>query len=235
MTCPAGLGALTWPELDERRCTLVVPLGSVEQHGPHLPLDTDVRIAAAVADGAVGHLAGDALTAPALNYGASGEHQSFPGTLSIGHEALRILLVEFGRSACGWAWRVVFVNGHGGNVATLSTAVAQLRHEGRDVTWFPCGVAGSDAHAGDTETSLLLHLSPELVRADRVVSGNTAPLTELMADMRSGGVRSVSATGVLGDPVTATADRGRELFEALTARLVAAVNAWSPDANGMLR
>ncbi|MCP2177636.1 mycofactocin biosynthesis peptidyl-dipeptidase MftE [Williamsia maris] len=235
MTCPGGLGAQTWPELDERGCTLVVPLGSVEQHGPHLPLDTDVRIATAVAEGAADNVGDHALVAPALNYGASGEHQSFPGTLSIGHEALRILLVEFGRSACLWARRVVFVNGHGGNVATLSSAVTLLRHEGRDVTWFPCGVAGADAHAGETETSLLLHLSPQLVRSERVSSGNTAPLGELMGAMRSGGVRAVSATGVLGDPVTATADRGRELFDDLTVRLVDAVNRWAPDANGMIR
>ncbi|MBJ7287704.1 mycofactocin biosynthesis peptidyl-dipeptidase MftE [Williamsia sp.] len=235
MTCPGGLGAQTWPELDERGCTLVVPLGSVEQHGPHLPLDTDVRIAAAVAEGATARVAGDVLVAPALNYGASGEHQSFPGTLSIGHEALRILLVEFGRSACLWARRVVFVNGHGGNVATLASAVALLRHEGRDVTWFPCALAGADAHAGDTETSLLLHLSPHLVRVARVASGNTAPVGELMGAMQSGGVRAVSATGVLGDPAGATADRGRALFDDLTARLVSAVDRWSPDANGMIR
>ncbi len=235
MTCSGGLGTQTWPGLDERRCTLVVPLGSIEQHGPHLPLDTDIRIAAAVADGARTRTAADVLVAPALSYGASGEHQSFPGTVSIGHEALRMLLVEFGRSACAWARRIIFVNGHGGNVASLRSAVTLLRHEGRDVTWFPCVVAGADAHAGETETSLLLHISPELVRSGELRTGNTAPLRELMDAMVAGGVGAVSATGVLGDPVGATPERGQQMFDDLADRLACALDRWVPDATGMLR
>ena len=75
--------------------------------------------------------------APAIAYGASGEHQSFAGTISIGTEALTMLLVEYGRSAACWARRLVFVNGHGGNVAALADAVARLRAEGRDVRLVP--------------------------------------------------------------------------------------------------
>ena len=73
------------------------------------------------------------MLAPAIGYGASGEHEGFPGTVSIGTSALRLLLVEFGRSASQWASRLVFVNGHGGNVEALAAAVALLRYEGRDV------------------------------------------------------------------------------------------------------
>src|SRR5215204_2153898 len=87
---------------------VLVPVGSVEQHGPHLPLDTDTRIAAAVAARAA---TGALLVAPPVAYGASGEHEGFAGTVSIGHEALRLLLVELGRSASRWAARLVFVNG----------------------------------------------------------------------------------------------------------------------------
>ncbi|OLT13360.1 mycofactocin system creatininase family protein [Pseudonocardia sp. CNS-139] len=157
------LGSHVWTDLDRPR-TLLVPVGSLEQHGPHLPLDTDTRVAAAVAARAA---AGDPalLVAPPLAFGASGEHESFPGTLSIGHAALRAVLVELGRSAGRWAARLVFVNGHGGNLPTLADAVAQLRDEGRDASWFGCGVPGGDAHAGRTETSLLLALAP-LVRTD---------------------------------------------------------------------
>ena len=90
-----------WPDLPEAPL-LVVPLGSVEQHGPHLPLTTDTAIADAVARAAVPSLGG-ALLAPALAYGASGEHEGFPGTISIGTAALTGLLVEYGRSACRWA------------------------------------------------------------------------------------------------------------------------------------
>jgi creatinine amidohydrolase/Fe(II)-dependent formamide hydrolase-like protein len=81
-----------WPELRDTAATLVVPVGSVEQHGPHLPLSTDTKIAAAVAD----RLAG--LVAPPVAFGASGEHEGFAGTVSIGTEALRSVLVEMGRS-----------------------------------------------------------------------------------------------------------------------------------------
>ena len=127
---------------------VVVPLGSVEQHGHHLPLGTDTSVACAAAGAAVSSLDG-VLLAPALAYGASGEHEGFPGTISIGTEgSLTGLLVEYGRSACRWAGRVLVVNGHGGNLDALRSAVPLLRAEGRDVAWFPCGVPGGDAHAG---------------------------------------------------------------------------------------
>ena len=111
---------------------LIVPLGSTEQHGPHLPLDTDTRIATAVARTAAERLTGDWMIAPAVCYGASGEHEGFAGTVSIGTAALRLLLIEYGRSACRWAPRLVFVNGHGGNVQAVAEATALLRQEGRD-------------------------------------------------------------------------------------------------------
>jgi mycofactocin precursor peptide peptidase len=166
------LGERVWPEIDGRP-TLLVPVGSVEQHGPHLPLDTDTRIAAAVA---VRAATGALFVAPPVAYGASGEHEGFSGTVSIGHEALRLLLVELGRSAARWAGRLVFVNGHGGNGSSLVEAVRLLRYEGRDAAWFACA-AGGDAHAGRTETSLMLALDPALsvrsgLRATRPRSWN---------------------------------------------------------------
>jgi mycofactocin system creatininase family protein len=139
-TSITALGERAWPEIG--RVTLLVPVGSTEQHGLHLPLDTDTRIAAAVASRAGGP---DLLVAPPIAYGAAGEHEAFAGTVSIGHAALRLLLVELGRSAARWAGRLVFVNGHGGNVPTLVEAVTLLRYEGRDAAWFPCA-PGGDAH-----------------------------------------------------------------------------------------
>src|SRR5438045_1711401 len=89
-----ALAAARWPDVEAApRRVLVVPVGSLEQHGPHLPLDTDTRIAAAVAARACALLAGDGIgLAPAIPVGASGEHADFPGTLSIGHVALSALL-----------------------------------------------------------------------------------------------------------------------------------------------
>lgn len=219
---------------------LLVPVGSTEQHGPHLPLDTDTRVARALAERLAerseGAGSGPGWTvAPAIAYGASGEHQSFAGTISIGTEALIQLLLEYGRSACCWAQRVLFVNGHGGNVPALIEAVRLLRFEGRDVAWLPCAAPGADAHAGHTETSLLLHLSPDSVRFDRALPGNSAPVAQLLPAMREGGVGAVSAVGVLGDPTTATAGEGQRLFGEMADAGLAAIGAWAPGPDGMLR
>jgi mycofactocin system creatininase family protein len=215
------LGERVWPEIDGRP-TLLVPVGSVEQHGPHLPLDTDTRIAAAVAARAA---TGALLVAPPVAYGASGEHEGFPGTVSIGHEALRLLLVELGRSAARWAGRLVFVNGHGGNVSSLVETVRLLRYEGRDAAWFACA-AGGDAHAGRTETSLMLALDPSRVRLDLAEPGCTDDIAAIMPRLRREGVRAVSANGVLGDPAGASAAEGHELLDRAAAELRGFVASW---------
>ena len=226
------LADAVWPEVREGPL-LVVPLGSVEQHGAHLPLATDTTVATAVAAAAAGALDG-ALLAPALAYGASGEHEGFPGTVSIGTAVLTGLLVEYGRSACRWAGRLLVVNGHGGNLDALRTAVPQLRAEGRDAAWFPCAVAGGDAHAGRTETSLMLHVEPSGVVGRSAVRGVTTPLEELLPRLRAEGVRAVSPTGVLGDPGGASAAEGAVLLDDLVARLVSAAGAWRVDPDGRL-
>lgn len=174
------------------------------------------------------------MLAPPIGYGASGEHESFPGTISIGNSALRLMLVEFGRSAAQWASRLVFLNGHGGNVEALAAAAALLRYEGRDAAWCSCGVQNADAHAGHTETSVLLHISPEAVQVEDMAPGNRAPLAELLPAMRSGGVAAVSELGVLGDPTTATAAEGERLFAEMVDGCVGRIARWTPNRDGML-
>ncbi len=206
------LTSRTWREAGG---ILVVPLGSTEQHGPHLPLDVDARIAVAVADELVRRwrAAGwDASAAPVVSFGASGEHAGFAGTVSIGTDALRQVIVEIGRSVGDWADRLVFVNGHGGNLEAVTSAVPILRDEGRDVIWVPCGVPGADAHAGRTETSVMLHLDAAAVRLERAVKGNDRPLAEILPALRERGVSGVSPTGVLGDPTGASAREGADLL-----------------------
>lgn len=216
------LGAATWTEVDAAASmVLVVPLGSTEQHGPHLPLSTDTDIAVAVARRAALARPGVAV-APALPYGSSGEHAHFAGTLSIGHDALEHVVVELGRSADAFA-AVVFASGHGGNAAPLNRAVERLRAEGRQAAgWAPRGYV--DAHAGRTETSLLLALAPEVVRLGAARPGNRRPVADLLPALVAGGVRAVAPNGVLGDPTGASADEGHQVLDALVADLLGLID-----------
>jgi creatinine amidohydrolase len=232
-----GLGQQRWPRVEAGQALLLVPVGSVEQHGPHLPLATDTMLANAVTRAAAERLDATGvrvLVAPSVNFGASGEHEGFPGTVSIGHEALFLLLAELARSACHWANGVVFVNGHGGNTATVTKVVELLRYEDRAVAWTSTALPDADAHAGDTETSLLRFLAPWAVRVDLMAPGATEPVTELMPRLRAVGVRGVSANGVLGDPTTSSAERGRALFERLVCNRVAELTALDVTGNGRL-
>ena len=218
---PAELGRMTWRDAQcHPRRLLVVPVGSLEQHGPHLPLDCDSRIAVAVAD-AVRAQIDDAATAPLIPIGASGEHADFPGTLSIGADALTALVVELSRHAARDWHEMLVVNGHGGNRAALDRASRICALEGRQVRVWHATWQDGDAHAGRTETSLLLHLAPDQVRLALAEPGNCAPLAQLMPALRTGGVRLVSPNGVLGDPRHACATEGKELFTAMVRGAVA--------------
>jgi creatinine amidohydrolase len=215
----AELAEMRWPDIDSGpRQLLVVPVGSLEQHGPHLPLDTDTRIAVAVARRACAGRAGVAI-APAFAIGASGEHAAFPGTLSIGAEALAACLIELGRHVSLHWPAMLLVNGHGGNAAAVQAAVGRLRYEGRACLAWHAALPGTDAHAGRAETSVMLALAPETVRLEAARRGDIRPLEEIMPLMRERGVRAVSANGVLGDPAGASAAEGELLLARLTAGL----------------
>ena len=230
------LDEAAWPGIPNQPL-LLVPLGSTEQHGPHLPFTVDAVIAETVTRSAGERLG--AVVAPVLTYGSSGEHQQFAGTLSIGQDALRLLLVELVRSARTWTARVVFVTGHGGNAPVLSEVVPTMRAEGHDVVWLglepPVDSPLRDAHAGRIETSLMLHLAPDRVGDFSEVHGSTAPLTELMPTLRAVGVRAVSPTGVLGDPRDATQAEGKELLQVLIDDVVARVELFDANDRGELR
>ncbi len=223
------LAGATWPQVEATggRSILAVPLGSLEQHGPHLPLDTDTRIAVAVASGLAARRRGVAV-APAVAYGASGEHAGFPGTLLVGHEVLGRLLVELVRSARRSFAGVVLVSAHGGNEDALAAASRRCAADGDDVLVWRAVTPGGDAHAGRTETSLMLALDPAAVRSELAAPGCTEPLGTVLPRLRAEGVRPVSSNGVLGDPAGASAEEGVALLGGLVTDLVAAVDSrWS--------
>jgi mycofactocin system creatininase family protein len=220
----------TWPDVEARggQDLLAIPIGSLEQHGPHLPLNTDTRIAVALA-AALRALRPDVVVAPPVPYGASGEHAGFPGTLLVNHHVLAALLVELVRSARGAFAGVVLISAHGGNSESLSMVAAQCEADGDAVVIWRAQAPGGDAHAGRTETSLMLAIDDGVVRADLAQAGCTEPLASLMPRLRAEGVRPISSNGVLGDPDGASAAEGRALLEAMTADLAAAVSArWLP-------
>jgi mycofactocin system creatininase family protein len=225
----SSLGDLRWPDAERLAADalLAIPVGATEQHGPHLPLSTDTDIAVALAQ-LLAAAIDDVVVAPPVAYGASGEHQDFAGTLSAGQDALELLLLELGRSASESFDRIVFVSAHGGNAEPLARAAGRLGEEGRKaLAWSPRW--SGDAHAGRTETAVMLALRADLVRLGAATAGNTTPLSALWPQLRSGGVRAVSANGVLGDPAGASAAEGRELLAAAAVDLVAAVGGWVAD------
>ncbi len=207
---------------------VLIPVGSTEQHGPHLPLATDTLIAEELAGRAIHHTDG-LMVGPTISVSASGEHAAFAGTLSIGLEVMTMVVVELVRSA-DWAAGVVFVNGHGGNHRAVTDAVATLTKEGRHaLAWWPKWPQRNDGgpndlHAGRIETSLMLAIDPGLVRFELAEAGPDTTIDQL----RSLGVRAISPSGVLGDPNGASGGEGDRFISTFVDDLVHEIEKWRP-------
>jgi creatinine amidohydrolase len=226
------LAQLTWPEAKQAiRATSValLPVGSIEQHGPHLPLSTDLIIAEHIAAGAAA--APGLLLLPSLPVGVSCEHSQFWGTLTIPPDRLRDLALAIIRSASAHGLRkFVFVNGHGTNCAPLDDAARLLRGEGLPTYVFNWWQAvGSTLaslslrpvdHAGPVETSLLLAMDPRLVRGSCIsAAGRVGDWGTYVESVQVGfDAIAFSAEGNVGDPRSADAEKGAiVLREAVTA------------------
>ncbi len=224
---------------------LVQPLGAIEQHGPHLPLHTDLLIADAVAAGAVARVGEqhDVWLLPSLAYTKSDEHAWSAGTVWLSASTLLSVLDDLGRCvARTGARKLVFVNGHGGNSALVGVADRELRLRHGLMTFLahpsvppdqggssPATERGMGVHGGNDETSMVLHLAPDLVD----MTGATRNVPDHLADnvhVRFGGTVSFGWSsddfgpdGHIGDPTGATAARGRILVDGAVDALAAAL------------
>lgn len=228
---------MCWPDIQALQKTgcdmLVVPVGATEQHGPHLPVNTDTVIASAVCDYASAKTGVPVL--PALSYTVSiGHTEKWPGTFSVFHETFIHTLREIAAWAVSTGWKkLLFVNSHFGNDASLRVAVDRLRFDFVNVLqvatrntfnltssiWSYFISDAEDLHANRAETDLMLHLAPETVRMDAVQDDPDRTEGKVFNYM----VANTSLNGVTGSPSLGSAARGRELFleigEALAAIL----------------
>jgi creatinine amidohydrolase len=191
---------MTWEEAKGKQ-SIVLPIGSIEQHGPHLPLGTDTLVAEAVSNEIAARL--NAVVGPSIVPGVSKEHMDFPGTLTLSEETFVKKIEEVCKSLQSHGFTdVMLVNGHGGNKKALS----KIELAGVMVVDIIPKIKGYD-HAGCIETSLMLYLHPEKVRGSLIRKHD-------FKFPGKGEWRTIehSKSGVLGDPTVATAIRGEEYF-----------------------
>lgn len=233
------LADLRGPEVAQRMTAstiLVQPLGAIEQHGPHLPLNTDLLIAEAVAQAAVTAVGDevDAWILPALAYTKSNEHAWSAGTIWLSATTLLAVLDDLGRCVAKTpARRLVFMNGHGGNSSLVNAANRELRLNHGLSTFLThpgippdqggksaSGEHGMGVHGGTDETSIMLHLAPELCDMSQAQRRIPQGLIDNQY-VRFGGQVSFGwlsndffDDGYIGDPTAATVEHGRYLFDA---------------------
>ena len=232
---------LTWPDvaaaLARGISTVIIPVGSTEQHGPHLPLATDSLHTVAMLEGVARRL--PALLAPLLPVGCSDHHLAFPGTLSVTSETLGHLIRDCCRSLARHGFRNILIySGHGGNAAPLASIIPGVQRELPSMRIIGCTdwaiyedtlleqaarrgidrtVAGG--HSGELEASMMLAIRPELVRMERAVPGYLGDPGSTRPRIFAEGVQVVSSNGVLGDPRPAEAERGKEYVAVMIDRL----------------
>jgi creatinine amidohydrolase len=239
----------TWPELGDyvaEESVAVVPLGSTEQHGPHLPLATDHLIAEALAREAADRAG--YLCTPTINVGVSTHHLQFHGTMSVDPPQFRDYVESFSRNLTYHGIdRIVYVNAHGGNMQHLREVGRRLREdeEAFAVEWMwdesiPDLVSDifehNGPHGGPKETAMIMHIAPELVREDKLEEARDGGLVTLSdGNPTIHGARNYydaidnSENGVFGDQTDATPEKGAEIFEAATEQLVQLLD-WLDDA-----
>jgi creatinine amidohydrolase len=243
---------LTWVEMNDALAAqklVILPTGSTEQHGRHLPLDVDVFLGESVCL-EVGRRAADrVLVLPPISYGLNLHHIDFPGTIHIEPETFIAFCLNITKSVAYHGFRkILLVNGHGSNAPLIDLVARKTVLETPSLCfatgYYLFGLEAFEtvretevtAHADEFETSLYLHLAPERVRMDQAIADNDRRGTFVSSDSTSNyPVRfndywgRWTKTGVHGDPTKATAAKGKVLFEAAVSglvRLVDELRAW---------
>jgi creatinine amidohydrolase len=244
---------LSWPEvdaLDRDRTVLLLPTGAIEQHGPHLPVDTDIDDAYEMCLLAAAACDVRTVVLPPVWWGMSPHHMGFPGTISLRLETYSALVRDICAAVSRHGFRrILIVNGHGGNVAILGATVLRMSEElglfvgvvsywqliGRQLREIGTSELGGMGHACEMETSLQLHLRPELVSMADARRDVAPPLTPFsVIDFREPGPLAIpldfrrdSTEGVMGDPSVATAEKGAAIAEAVVRELARVVDAFA--------
>ncbi|HEY9614540.1 creatininase family protein [Allocoleopsis sp.] len=234
---------LTWTDIqampDKENVVIIQPLGSIEQHGPHLPIIVDSAIAAAVLGKALSklHPTIPAYALPPLYYGKSNEHWHFPGTITLSAQTLLAVLTEMAESIYRAGFRkLVLMNAHGGQLQVMEIAARDIHQKYEDFLIFPLFIwrvpnmakelltpkeLEYGIHAGDGETSLLLSILPEQVKMERAVAEYPQELPQDSLLSMEGKLpfawvtRDLTQSGVMGDATVATKEKGDRLLESL--------------------
>ena len=243
---------LSWPqiaELDRDLTTIIIPTGAIEQHGPHLTLDTDIYNADAIARAVAKTVKNQrVLVAPPIWWGTSPHHLGFPGTLSLKNETFTKILVDTISSLKPHGfYRFVILNGHGGNIGNLTATVSKIGEElGISIPalsyWQSIidvlvkvgeSEIGGMGHACEMETSLALYLRPEDVDMSKAILDMPhQPTPWSCIDFRQPGFLSIpldlkrdTQAGIIGNPLLATKAKGEVIFTAAVERIAAAIEA----------
>ena len=242
-----NLFEMTRPEVEEAIAsgvdTIIITIGSTEQHGLHLPLGTDAIMGEALGQ-SVARALEDTLLAPGMRIGCSEHHMDFAGSLTLSRETFIGVVGDICRSLARHGFRhIVLLPTHGGNFAPLAKAVEAIRPElsGVNLIAFTDLMAFMDeifqtgkarkvtpeqagAHAGEFETSIMLYLRPDLVAIDKAQPGYVGDQLRIAPLVFEKGFRAVTANGVLGDPRNASAANGEAYMAAITDLLVGYIN-----------
>jgi creatinine amidohydrolase/Fe(II)-dependent formamide hydrolase-like protein len=238
-------GELSWPQAKKflaRVDIALLPVGAIEQHGPHLPLDTDAFDAEYLAkEVAKACSAPHPLVLPLIPFGVSYHHDDFPGTLSVGNDSLARFVYDVGMSAArNGIKKLVIINGHGGNSATLHFAAQMINRDARiftcvdsgetsDVDIYKLAETRNDVHAGEIETSTTLAVRGHLVDMDKAkslvpkFSSRYLDFTSKYSVGWYARTARISKTGVFGDPTRASVEKGRAIWEISIRNLVSLV------------